>query len=147
MPAFVTRQAPGSPEISSRLIKKIAENMLQHLNIEGAELSVLLTDDVTIARLNRDHRGKNTPTDVLAFPQMDPDDEQLNTLDDGALGDVVISLDRALMQAEQRRHDLLTEVRELLAHGLLHLLGYDHETDTEEAEMNALVAKLIAASR
>jgi probable rRNA maturation factor len=147
MPAFVTRQAPGSPEISSRQVKKIAESMLRHLNIEGAELSILLTDDSTIARLNRDHRGKNAPTDVLAFPQMDPDDEQLNTLDDGALGDVVISLDRALMQAEQRRHELMTELRELLAHGLLHLLGYDHETDAEEAEMNGLAAKLIAASR
>jgi probable rRNA maturation factor len=147
MPAFVTRQAPGSPEISSRQVKKIADSMLRHLRIEGAELSILLTDDQTITRLNRDHRGKNAPTDVLAFPLMDPDDEQLNTLDDGALGDVVISLDRALLQAQQRRHDLMAEVRQLLAHGLLHLLGYDHETDAEEAEMNALAAKLIAAAR
>lgn len=147
MPALLTRNAPASPEISSRLVKKIAERMLMHLRIETAELSILLTDDDTIRQLNREHRHKDAPTDVLSFPLMDPDDEQLDTLEGGPLGDVVISLDRALLQAEARGVDLVDEVRALLAHGLLHLLGYDHETDAEEAEMNSLADKLIAASR
>lgn len=147
MPALLTRQAPASPEIPSRLVKKIAERMLKHLHIESAELSILLTDDDTIRQLNREHRSKDVPTDVLAFPLMDADDEQLDTLEGGPLGDVVISLDRALIQAESRGVELTEEVRTLLAHGLLHLLGYDHQTDAEEQEMNALADKLIAASR
>ncbi len=147
MPAFVTRQAPASPEVPSRQVKKIAERMLRELHIETAELSILLTDDPTIRRLNREHRQKDSATDVLAFPLMDMDDEQLNTLDGGALGDIVISLDRALMQAESRGLSLVDEVRALTAHGLLHLLGYDHQTDEEEAEMNNLAEKLVAASR
>jgi probable rRNA maturation factor len=147
MPALVTRQAPASPAISSALIKKIAERMLRTLHVESCELSILLTDDETIRALNREHRSKDSPTDVLSFPLMDPDDDQLDTLDGGALGDVVISIDRALLQADARGAALLEEMRALLAHGILHLLGYDHETDAEEAEMNQLAEKLVNASR
>jgi probable rRNA maturation factor len=147
MPALVTRDAPSSPAISSRLVKKIAERMLGELRVSSAELSILLTDDETIQRLNAEHRDKNTPTDVLAFPLMDLNDEQLHTLEGGALGDVVISLDTALRQASQRNCDLTDEVRALLAHGLLHLLGYDHQTDAEELEMNRLADRLVDASR
>jgi probable rRNA maturation factor len=68
-------------------------------------------------------------------------------LDGGALGDVVISLDTAQRQAAHRGQDLMQEVEFLLAHGLLHLLGYDHETDQEEAEMDAATRKLVAAAR
>jgi probable rRNA maturation factor len=146
MPALVTRDAPASPAISSRLVKKIAERMLTLLNVQSAELSVLLTDDATIQQLNAQYRHKDSPTDVLAFPLMDVDDEQLHTLEGGALGDVVISLDTALRQAQQHDQSLLEEVRTLLAHGLLHLLGYDHQTDAEEAEMNQQAQRLIDAS-
>lgn len=120
--------------------------MLHALNIESAELSILLTDDATIWRLNGEHRGKHAATDVLSFPLMDFDDEA-DTLEDGALGDIVISIDRALLQADSRGQDLMTEIRALLAHGLLHLLGYDHETDAEEAEMNRQVARLLDMTR
>jgi probable rRNA maturation factor len=147
MPALVTRNAPASPEVPSRQVKKIAERMLRALKMEAAELSILLTDDAAIQRLNREHRNKDTPTDVLAFPLMDPDDESLNTLEGGALGDVVISLDTALVQANQRGVELVDEVRALLAHGLLHLIGYDHQTDAEELEMNTAAERLVAASR
>jgi probable rRNA maturation factor len=147
MPALVTRNAPASPEVPSRQVKKIAERMLAELKIDAAELSILLTDDASIQRLNREHRGKDKPTDVLAFPLMDADDEALNTLDGGPLGDVVISLDTALIQANHRGVDLLDEVRALLAHGLLHLLGYDHQTDAEEDEMNGVAERLVKASR
>jgi probable rRNA maturation factor len=147
MPALVTRNAPASPDVPSRQVKKIAERMLRELKIDAAELSILLTDDAAIQRLNREHRNKDTPTDVLAFPLMDADDESLNTLEGGPLGDVVISLDTALVQAHHRGVDLMEEVRALLAHGLLHLLGYDHQNDAEEEEMNAAAEKLVAASR
>jgi probable rRNA maturation factor len=121
--------------------------MLDELGIGNAELSILLCDDPQIQVLNQTHRGKNAPTDVLSFPLMNPEDEQLSTLDGGALGDVVISLDTAQRQASHRGQDLMEEVEFLLAHGLLHLLGYDHETDQEEAEMDAATRKLVASAR
>ena len=143
MPVLIRREAPGSPALPNRKVKTLAERMMKHLQISGTELSILLTDDEMIHRLNFEHRGKDKPTDVLSFPLMDPDDEQLGTLEDSALGDVVISLDTAQRQASNRGADLESEVARLLAHGLLHLLGYDHQTDTEEAEMKAMEDKLL----
>jgi probable rRNA maturation factor len=147
MPVLVSRKAPASPELASRDVRRIGERMLAELNIQGAELSILLTNDAFIHELNREHRGKDKPTDVLSFPLMDPDDERLTTLEGGPLGDVVVSLDTASRQAKQRRHPLLEEVRFLLGHGILHLLGYDHETDAEEKEMDALTRRLVKASK
>lgn len=89
----------------------------------AAELSILLTSDPAIQALNRDHRGKDEPTDVLSFPQHDPDHV--------ILGDVVISLDTATRQATERGMHVRDEVRVLLVHGVLHLLGYDHVGDIE----------------
>jgi probable rRNA maturation factor len=145
MPVLITRQAPASPALPVAALKRSAQRMLDELKISNAELSILLCDDAQIQTLNFTHRGKNSPTDVLSFPLMDPEDEQLSTLDGGALGDVVISLDTAQRQAAHRGQDLMQEVEFLLAHGLLHLLGYDHETDQEEAEMDAATRKLVAA--
>jgi probable rRNA maturation factor len=147
MPVLVTRKAPASPELPNRKVKRIAERMLEELRVGGTELSILLTNDAFIHELNLEHRGKDKPTDVLSFPLMDPDDEQLATLASGPIGDVVISLDTAQRQAKQRRHVLLEEVRFLLGHGILHLLGYDHETDAEEKEMDALTRRLVVASK
>jgi probable rRNA maturation factor len=66
---------------------------------------------------------------------------------DPMLGDVIISLDTAQRQARQRRHSLMDEIRFLLAHGLLHLIGYDHQTDAEEHEMNEMTSRLVSATR
>ena len=86
------------------------------------QLSLTLTDDAAIRELNREWRSVDRPTDVLSFP-MD---------DDVLLGDLVISVETARRQAEERAYELRDEVRVLLVHGLLHLLGYDHELDAEE---------------
>jgi probable rRNA maturation factor len=118
--------------------------MLVALDLEGAELSVLLTDDPTIHGLNSRHRGKKQPTDVLAFPLLPPGEPPAA----GApIGDVVISLDTAQRHAARGGLELLDEVRGLLAHGVLHLLGYDHQTDAEERTMDDLAGKLAEASR
>lgn len=143
MTVLVTRKAPKSPAYSKALIKSAGQNMLKSLGIESAELSILLCDDSFIQNLNRQHRGKDRPTDVLAFPLMDADDEQLATLESGVLGDVVISVDTAARQAAAHSRSLHQEMTLLLAHGLLHLLGYDHTTDTEETEMNEKIAELL----
>lgn len=117
--------------------------MLLALALPAAELSVVLCDDRAIHALNRDHRKHDKPTDVLAFALREgktlPGAEDL-------LGDVVISLDTARRQAKQQKHDLWTEVTVLLAHGLLHLVGYDHRTDAEERRMNARADMLVAAT-
>lgn len=118
--------------------------MLAALRLRKAELSVMLCDDSTIRALNRTHRKKNKPTDVLAFALAEG--EQLPGAE-GVLGDVVISLDTARRQAEERGHGLWDEVTLLLAHGLLHLIGYDHRDDEEERTMNARADMLIAAAR
>jgi probable rRNA maturation factor len=117
--------------------------MLQHLELDGVELSLTLCDDATIHELNRVWRRKDRPTDVLAFSQREGEavaggGEQL--------GDVVISADTARRQAAARRHPLLAELTFLLAHGLLHLLGYDHRTRAEERVMDRLAGELCRAA-
>lgn len=117
--------------------------MLEALGLPKAELSVLLCDDETIHALNREHRKKDKPTDVLAFALREG-----KVLEGAAdlLGDVVISLDTAQRQAQERGRTLWDEVLTLLAHGLLHLVGYDHRTRAEERVMNARADILIAAA-
>jgi probable rRNA maturation factor len=116
--------------------------MLAKLDLDEAELSVLLTDDRTIHALNREHRQKDKPTDVLAFPLPNQGFGEPRLL-----GDVVISLDTAQRQADSRRRKLLEEVRFLLAHGLLHLVGYDHDSVPRKRRMDAMARKLVRTAK
>lgn len=117
-----------------------AERVLAAFDLPGAELSVLLTDDATIQPLNARWRGKDRPTDVLSFSQLEGEAIGQHEV----LGDVVISLQTATRQAAERGHDTAQEVRVLLVHGICHLLGYDHEQDDEAEEMEALERELLA---
>lgn len=87
------------------------------------QVTVLLTTDAAIRRLNRRFRGKNKATDVLSFPAAGVGAEQI-------AGDLALSVPTALRQAVERGHSLSIEIKVLMLHGLLHLAGYDHETDT-----------------
>ena len=87
----------------------------------GGEVSALLTGDRAIRKLNRQYRRKDAATDVLSFPAL--------ATAQGVAGDLVISVETALRQAEERGHPLEMEIKLLLLHGLLHLAGYDHEAD------------------
>ena len=98
------------------------------------ELSVALVDDDAIRQLNRRYRGKDASTDVLSFPQL-PDSRVMAAINVWLVGDVIVSVETALRQAEERGHGLLDELRILLVHGVLHLLGYDHENNTEAGIM------------
>lgn len=142
MPTLVSRRARGSPELSKLRVRQLADAMLRELGLEAAELSVLLTDDRTIHALNLQHREKDRPTDVLSFPL----DEQPDTVGPRILGDVVISLDTAARQARGRKRELLAEVRFLLAHGILHLVGHDHADRDEKRRMDAMTRKLVRAA-
>lgn len=126
------------PALSAR-VEAVARGMLEAAGLEAAELSVVLTDDAAIQALNLAWRSKDQPTDVLSFPQQDP------PVRGGLLGDVVISLDTAARQAEEHAHDLDTELRVLLAHGLCHLLGEDHETEAQADAMARRERGLLAA--
>jgi probable rRNA maturation factor len=117
--------------------------MLGCLGLDEVELSVLLTDDGEIHELNRVFRRRDRPTDVLAFSMREG--AKLPAKVNGArelLGDVVVSVETARRQAARRRRSPATEVRELLAHGLLHLAGYDHKTLAEARTMRRQTRRL-----
>jgi len=124
--------------------------MLLELGVAEAELSVLLTNDAFIQRLNLEHRGKDRPTDVLSFAIDEREAVRAHREENGGaglvLGDVIISLDTALRQARGRRRSLFFEVRFLLAHGILHLLGYDHATRPQKRRMDAMARRLVRAA-
>ena len=103
------------------------------------EVSVTFTDNAGIHTLNKQYRGVDRPTDVLSFPLFDYDGESEEPPVDelmGMLGDIVISLEQAKLQAEKYGHSFEREVAFLTVHSMLHLLGYDHEIGEEdEADM------------
>jgi len=145
MPVFIQRRAPGSASISKAAIKELAQQMLNELGLPNSELSILLTDDRTIHGINLEHRGKDKPTDVLSFPQNEFSRPLVAKRGSnlGLLGDVVLSLDSAARQAQGRRRPLWDELRFLLAHGLLHLLGYDHMNAADKKIMTARTRELV----
>ena len=106
------------------IIGKAAEAALLMEKCEGCEVSIFVVDDAEIHRLNKLYRDVDRPTDVLAFAMREGIDSDLNR---DVLGDVVVSLTRAEQQARLYGHDLGLEMSLLVSHGVLHLLGYDHE--------------------
>ncbi len=108
--------------------------MLRSLNCESDELSIVLTNDSQIKKLNQIYRHKDKPTDVLAFAQ---NEGEYGDVAGNVLGDVIVSVPTAARQAREKGHALLFEVTYLLAHGLLHLLGWDHETAAKDRKMRA----------
>jgi len=111
------------------------------LDCNDREISVLFTGDREIALLNEKYLGRKGPTDVISFPMEGEGD---GGLESSLLGDVVISVDTAAREAEQSGETLERSVMRLLAHGLLHLLGYDHEgSEGLASEMEKQEARLI----
>lgn len=130
--------------VDTRRLKNVARKLLRVVNEGESALSLSLVDDAEIRVLNREHRGKDKATDVLSFPLYAPGE---NALHDGErlLGDVVISLDTARRQAADYDAPLQDEVYRLLIHGILHVLGHDHEEREERAAMEAEERRLAAA--
>jgi len=117
------------------LVEKVVLAVLgQEGRPEGAEVSVVFTDDAYIRELNSQYRGLDCPTDVLSFAQLEGD-PMPGPAEEDLLGDVVISLPTALRQGEEYGHGLRREVAYLTAHGVLHLLGYDHQDEAGRALM------------
>jgi probable rRNA maturation factor len=119
--------------------KKIATAALKHLphtpheDAGSYEISVLLTNDKEVHALNKKFRQKDKPTNVLSFPDGE----------NGYLGDIAMSLDTLQREAKEENKPLENHFTHLLIHGVLHLMGYDHETDEEQNEMESLEIKIL----
>jgi probable rRNA maturation factor len=131
-PAAISKSAAALPESrkiardqrlpSARTLSAFLREAQAAVRLKGA-VSVLLTTDAKIKTLNRDFRRKNKATDVLSFPAAEVSRGEV-------AGDLAISVDTARRQSGEQGHPLSTEIKVLILHGLLHLVGYDHETDT-----------------
>lgn len=116
-------------------ILRAADAVGEIYGVEDCELSITLTDDEHIRALNKNFRGVDKATDVLSFAFRESDEPEIFGADFEILGEVIISLERAKVQAQDFGHSFLREVIFLEVHGLLHLLGYDHMNDDERLEM------------
>ena len=115
-------------DISTQSLHPIAKRLTDR------DIELILCDDASIHTLNKEHRGVDKPTDVLSFPLE-------STLENEPLGSIVISIDRVDSKAKELGHEPKDELALLFIHGLLHLLGYDHEVDS--GEMREIEAKMI----
>lgn len=129
----------GDYGINKQLFKDILTRLPSVISgIPETEVELLITDNNTIRLLNLNYRKKDSPTDVLSFAER----ESLSP-DPTLLGQVVISLDRAREQAAELKQPLEEELRFLFTHGLLHILGYDHEKPEDERTMLAKAYKIL----
>lgn len=117
--------------------REFGEKALLAIRSEKQEATIVFVGDEAIRKLNRQFRGQDYLTDVLSFPS---EAEPFEIENRSQLGEVVISVQRAAAQAKEHGLSFSDEVRQLILHGLLHLCGYDHETD--RGEMNQLELKL-----
>jgi probable rRNA maturation factor len=130
--------------VDARRLKSVARKLLQELDEGNSSLSLSLVGDAAIRELNREHRGKDKATDVLSFP-LDPTLPEGDGSPERLLGDVVISVDTARRQAAEYDAPLQNELCRLLIHGILHVLGHDHERPEERSAMEAEERRLAAA--
>ncbi|HCQ5683135.1 TPA: rRNA maturation RNase YbeY [Clostridioides difficile] len=125
-------------EVSEELIEKIKDIIIECLDYEGYddnyEVSLSFVDNKEIHELNREYRGVDRVTDVLSFPLLSDNFEDVE-LEEESLGDIVVSLERALEQSIEYNHSFEREVCFLICHSMFHLLGYDHDTDENTKEM------------
>ena len=146
MPVIVRRRSsidsrPGVP--ASATFRRRTERMLAFLQMEKCEVSILLTDDSEIRILNRDYRGIDRTTDVLSFSMREGEGARFAG---DLLGDVVLSITTAKRQARAAKRPLLDEATMLVAHGLLHLLGWDHATAMDDRRMRRKTDELCVAA-
>ncbi|MEQ8814883.1 MAG: rRNA maturation RNase YbeY [Thalassobaculum sp.] len=126
----------GDPEA---VVERAVAATLAVFEPEAVELSVVLSDDPTVQALNRDHRGKDYPTNVLSFPPAFAPPEGPRPL-----GDVILALGTVLREAEEQGKTAADHLVHLVVHGVLHLSGYDHESESEAGEMEDLERAVLA---
>ena len=146
------RQNYGEPGIAS-FCRRAVKATLQEEGIDiPVEMEILISDDKEIAEVNYTHRGKSEPTDVLSFPtseyipgkfqaEMGDLNPQTGCLH---LGDIILSNERAVAQAKEYGHETSREIAYLIVHATLHLLGYDHQEETEKENMREREETILA---
>lgn len=128
-------------DFPTKLLERAARAALTHQKRSpDADLSIVLTDNARLRRLNRDYLGIDAPTDVLSFPASESDPVTGSPY----LGDILISIPRARAQAKAAGHALESEVQLLVVHGVLHLLGHDHAEAKEKKKMWKAQAEILA---
>jgi len=137
MPVEIARRGAGK-KYTNRQYKKIACAILELLGKDKAELSLVLVGNAEIQTLNAKYRQRNYPTDVLSFAA-----EKNLPMETYLLGDVIISIEKAAEQANERGHTLNKEMVTLLIHGVVHLMGYDHERSSKDARVMGRLEKKI----
>ena len=130
--------------VDARALKRTLKQLLIAVGEERSDISLSLVDDAAIRAINREHRGKDAPTDVLSFPMYDGSHAQPDT-EERFLGDIVISVETARRQAADYDAPLQREIYRLLIHGLLHVMGHDHMEAEERVQMEAEERRLAAA--
>ena len=140
-------QEVRNPDAWIPLLEKLLQFAGETEGITAGEIALTFVDDETIQQLNRDYRGMDNPTDVLSFAMQEIGDEELEIMygsdedepNDSPfaepLGDIIISVPRAIEQSEEYGHSLEREIGFLFVHGFLHLIGYDHQNEHEEKIM------------
>jgi len=135
----------------ARGLRADADRLMRAAGLPDCELSLTLTSDRAMRRLNREFRGIDTPTDVLSFSQIEqagaapPNPRSLRNSPGLPVGDVVISIDTAIRQAREYRVTPRSRLRRLLIHGFLHLIGYDHERSPSDARRMFARERALAA--
>ncbi len=113
------------------MLRQKIKTILRDLDCDDKELSILFTDDRHISQLNKKYLKRDGPTDVISFPMAGEDEEKMRI---PILGDIVISIDTAQEEAKELGEELEYTIYRLVIHGILHLLGYDHEGSPKEAK-------------
>ncbi len=131
--------------LAEKFFSSIADSTLLHTGTDNVSVNLILTDNEYIKSINSEYRGKDTPTDVISFAYRDDPFPVIdNPMEE--LGDIYISLEKASEQAVEYGVTLSEELKRLIIHGVLHLLGYDHELSAEEEKrMNLLEDKIFDA--
>jgi probable rRNA maturation factor len=130
-----------SPEGIENKLKAAADSVLKNENVKSGSITILLTDNRTMRSLNRQFRSENKTTDVLSF--YFGEDPGILSNQPIYIGDIAISVPYARRQAESQGHSVTAEIQLLAIHGILHLLGYDHETEDTKEEMWAVQRKVL----
>jgi probable rRNA maturation factor len=132
------------PDAWTAMLERLLELAGESEDVEEGEVALTFVDDEQIHELNRTYRGIDRPTDVLSFAMLEEGEGEIDIAFDEEeevpvemLGDIIISVDRAIAQSEEYGHSLEREIGFLFVHGFLHLLGYDHDEEEAEREMFA----------
>jgi probable rRNA maturation factor len=129
----ISIRSPKWPALEDTIEKVATETLRLAKQKTAAELSIVLADDVFVQNLNHHYRGKDKPTNVLSFPAEDP----------VLLGDVVLAYETVKKESTQNRRNFEHHVMHLIIHGILHLLGYGHESDKQADEMESLEIRIL----